>query len=83
MIGDYEPVPSPYNVHEHDHTVQGDGRLAQRLTELTEINQPWQGSRERLRQIQDEMSLIVFEQMQRYGETHPESQSKQMEVYHE
>lgn len=61
-----------YNIHEHNHTEWSDERLYQRLTQLTEINQPWQGSRERLRTIQDEMSYIVFEQMQRYGETHGE-----------
>lgn len=55
---------------ENDHTEWPDGRLHRRLTELTEINQPWQNSLERRRQIQTEMALIVFEQMQRYSETH-------------
>jgi hypothetical protein len=54
----------------NNHTEWHDEQLSRRLAELTEINQPWQKSRERLRQIQDEMALVNFEQICRYGETH-------------
>lgn len=60
-----------YNIHEHNHTEWTDERLSQRLQELTEINQPWQGSAERLKTIRTQMALITFEQMQLYAERHP------------
>lgn len=57
---------------ERNQTEQPDERLSDRLAELTEINQPWQHSPERLYQITHEMYLISFEQQMRYKETHPD-----------
>jgi len=48
-----------------------DERLFNRLQALNEINQPWQTEERRIA-IQHEIACIVFEQMQRYQETHKE-----------
>lgn len=56
-----------------NHVEWHDERLNRRLAELTEINQPWQGSRERLRDIQTEMALVVFEMTARYAENKGQS----------
>lgn len=52
---------------EHNHTEWVDGRLAERLGVLAEINQPWQCTERRL-QIEREMCIIAFESSERYRE---------------
>ena len=56
-------------MEQNNHAEWSNDRLSERMTQLAEINQPWQGSRERLRQIQDEMSVIGFEMSERYRES--------------
>jgi hypothetical protein len=63
----------------HDHAEQDawpNERLSERLAELTEINQPWQHSPERIYQIRKEMSIISFEQLQRYSERYNGNRSE-------
>lgn len=52
----------------HDHISWTDERLSDRLTELAEINKPWQASDERRGQIAHEMSVIAFECAERHRE---------------
>jgi hypothetical protein len=52
----------------HDHYQQPAERLQERLAQLNEIDQPWQGSRERLAQIALEKDIIGFELAMRYAE---------------
>lgn len=56
---------------ERNHTEQPDGQLFARLQELRGIDQDWQ-SPTRREQVKKEISLIVFEQINRYGDSHPE-----------
>lgn len=56
---------------EHNHTEQTDVRLFDRLQSLQQIDQDWQGA-ERRKQVAHEVACIVFEQIQRYGEEHPD-----------
>ena len=53
-----------YNEHEHNHTEWTDERINRKLSELAEINQPWQ-CKERREQIQRQMSLLAFEASER------------------
>ena len=56
---------------EHNQTEQPDVRLFDRLRSLQQIDQDWQGA-ERRNQVAHEIACIVFEQCERYRETHPE-----------
>ena len=56
---------------EHNQTEHTDVRLFDRLRSLQQIDQDWQGA-ERRNQVAHEIACIVFEQIQRYGETHPD-----------
>ena len=53
---------------EHNHTQWVDGRLNERLSQLSEINKPWQCP-ERRAQIEHEMSVIAFEATERFRES--------------
>lgn len=53
----------------NDHISWPDEQLSRRLSELAEINKPWQGSEERRGQIHREMSIIAFECSERFRET--------------
>jgi hypothetical protein len=53
---------------EHNQTEWVDGRLTERLSQLAEINKPWQCA-ERLAQIQREMCIIAFESSERFRES--------------
>lgn len=52
----------------HDHFTWHDDQLSRRLSELAEINKPWQRSDERREQIAREMSIIAFECAERHRE---------------
>jgi len=53
------------------HTEQPDERLFERVQELQEIDHDWQNEARR-HAVKLEMACIVFEQMSRYAESHPE-----------
>ena len=55
-----------------DHTEQTPVRLFDRLQELQQIDQPWQGATRRTL-IAHEIACIVFEQVERYAEAHKET----------
>lgn len=52
----------------HDHITWTDERLSERLSQLAEINKPWQGSDERRAQIGREMGILAFECSERHRE---------------
>ena len=60
-------------MNEYKHTEMHNDNLRERLTSLTEVDKSWQ-TPERRAIIQHEIGCLVFEQMSRYSETHPETQ---------
>jgi hypothetical protein len=65
---------------ETNHTEWHSERLQRRLDELNEIDQPWQGSAERMAQIALEKDIIGFELAMRYAE---EKEIQIEEAWHE
>ena len=55
----------------YNHTEQPDEQLFNRLQELQELDQDWQGEVRRAH-VKLEMACIVFEQCARYASSHPE-----------
>jgi hypothetical protein len=63
-----EFIKGAYNENDHNHIVWSDERLSFKLSELAEINQPWQCNARR-EQIQHHMSIIAFECSERLRES--------------
>lgn len=56
-------------MNEYRHTEQHDDRLRERQQELTAIDHDWQ-TEARRQAVKHELACIVFEQCERYRETH-------------
>jgi len=55
----------------YQHTEQPDARLFERVQELQDLDHDWQ-TEARRGQVKLELACLVFEQMSRYAESHPE-----------
>lgn len=75
-----EFVKGAYNIHEHNHTEWSDKRLNEEVATITALYKVVKYTGERERQMKLRMKKATWEQEKRYGETHLESESKEMEL---